>query len=84
LEVRDSYGRVWDRIEGLKVDRNSTAKPKESTNLELGELSEMEPPIKGAYTDCTNPNPHAQMQPMLSLHVGPPTTVVGSVPKAVV
>jgi hypothetical protein len=46
MELRDSYGRVGERIESPEGDRNSTASPKTSTNLEPWGLSETEPPTK--------------------------------------
>jgi hypothetical protein len=34
MEFRGSYGRVGGRIAGLKVDRNSTGRPTETTKLD--------------------------------------------------
>ena len=81
VEPGDSYGRTGGRIMGPEGDRNSTGRPTKSTNLDPWELSETEPTtylgwneICGIYV--------ADVQ--LSLHVGPPTTGVGSLPNAVV
>ena len=46
MNIGDSYGRVSGRVEGPEDDRNSTAKPIESNNLDSWQLSETEPPTK--------------------------------------
>jgi hypothetical protein len=55
MNLRDSYGRVGGKIEGPGGDRNSTERPTESTNLEMVEHSETEPP--------TNENSHSGPRP---------------------
>jgi hypothetical protein len=45
MELRESYGRA----EGTKGDRNSTGRPKESTNLDSWGLLETGPPTKKSY-----------------------------------
>jgi hypothetical protein len=37
-EIRDFYGKDGGRIDGPEVDRVSTGRPTESTNLDLWEL----------------------------------------------
>jgi hypothetical protein len=46
MEVRDPYGRVRGRIEDPEGDSNPTRRPTVSTNLDLWELPETEPPTK--------------------------------------
>jgi hypothetical protein len=41
LELWKSYGKVVGRIEGPKEDRDSTARPTESTNLDSWGLPEL-------------------------------------------
>jgi hypothetical protein len=45
-EHGQSYGRVGERIEGPRGERDSTRRPSESTNLNHCELSETEPQTK--------------------------------------
>jgi hypothetical protein len=57
MEAGDSYGRVAvrGRIEGPEEHRDSTGKPLGSTNLDLWELSETEPPTKEQIQAGTRP-----------------------------
>lgn len=39
LELGDSYGRIGEMTVGTEGNRNSTGRPEEPTNLDLGALS---------------------------------------------
>ena len=45
-ELEDSYRSVRGKIEGNEGNENTTGKPTQSTNLDLWEFSETEPPTK--------------------------------------
>jgi len=70
MELRDSHGRVRGRIEGREMDRISTGKPTESTNLNPCGISETELPTKKHRQVGTRPANVADVQ--LSFHMSPP------------
>jgi hypothetical protein len=50
MELRESYGRVGRKTRGPEEDRDCTARPTESTNLDPGRLPETESPTKRVST----------------------------------
>jgi hypothetical protein len=46
LEIRDPYGRVRGSIEGTEGHDNHVGRPTVSSNLDLWQLPETEPPTK--------------------------------------
>ena len=87
MEVGDSYGRVGERTQGPKGDRNSTGRATESTNLDSWGLPETEPPIKEhtwAGPRPPYPSPCTYVADVqLGLRVGPKQLERGAIPKAV-
>jgi hypothetical protein len=81
-ELRDSYGRVGGRTKVYRVDRNSTGRPTESTNLDLCGLSETELPTK-EHTQVGPRYPCTYVACVkFSLCASPPKTEVNAVPKS--
>jgi hypothetical protein len=80
-EIGDSYGRVEGRIEDPEGDRNSIERLRESTNRDLKELSEAEPPNK-EYAWAGPPGTYIP-DVQFGFHVSPPTTGLRAVPKSV-
>jgi hypothetical protein len=80
----ESYGRVEGRIEGPEGDRYSSGRPTESTNLDLWEFSETEPPNREHTQARPKPSAGKYVAGMqLSLRVGFLTSGTEAVSKAV-
>jgi hypothetical protein len=71
--ARDPYGRLWGRIADPEGDRNSTGRPRESTNMDPWELSETKPPTK-KHTGWTEVPSTFVAEVKLNFHMGLPTT----------
>ena len=80
-EVTDSYGRVGEKTEGPEWTRKSIERPKRQLTW-TSESSQRLLPTKEHTQAGLRPLAHMLSDKHLSLHVGPPTTRVGSVPKA--
>lgn len=74
---------LGEGLKALKEMGTPTGVPTELTNLDPWELSETEPPTK-EHTQAGPRPPRSYVADMkLGLHVSPPTTGVGTVPKAI-
>lgn len=75
-EVEDFYGRVGERIEGPELDRNTTGRITESTNLDPWEVSETKPTKDQprTYIGWTKDLGTYVVDVLLNFHVSPPTT----------
>ena len=59
MELGDSYGRIWERIEGPNVDKNSIGSPTELTKMEPWVLPDTELPTKEhTWAGPSAPRPH--------------------------
>jgi hypothetical protein len=82
MELRESYGRIGRSIEGPEEERDSTGRPTESTNLDPGGSQGLNQQQKSKHrldTSCIY-----VVDEQLSLHVGPPITGAGVLPKTIV